>query len=300
MTFLGIDLGGQFVKGALVDNGLIKAREKVPTPEGRDPDGVSIAISGILDRLDPDRDAESVGVGFPGMLDQDREKIFQAPNFPLLKNCHFRKYLQEKTTRRIFLENDANCATLGEWRSGAAMGLTDFVMLTLGTGIGGGVVSCGRLVRGAFGKAGEMGHLPVADSSIFCGCGSKGHAEAVFGADALGRSFREAGIRGDIPELWLRRREPGIARIWEEAIDVLARTIAAAIHILDPQAVILGGGLARAKGLADTVTPVILGYTAPPFRKTLDIRLSALGDDAAITGAAILGENAAAERPSTH
>jgi glucokinase len=298
MTFLGIDLGGHFIKGAMVDNGSIKAREKIPTPAGREPDEISRAISGILDLLDPGKSVETVGVGFPGMLDRKDEKVFQAPNFPLLENCPFRKYLQEKTKRRIILENDANCAAIGEWRSGAAMGLTDFVMLTLGTGIGGGIFSGGRLLRGAYGKAGEMGHLPVADRSASCGCGARGHAEAVFGADALGMSFEKAGIKGNIPDLWLRRKEPGIAEIWDGALDVLARTIAVSIHILDPQAVIIGGGLARAEGLTDAITPMILGYTAPPFRETLEIRLSALGDDAAVTGAAILGEKKAADPPS--
>jgi glucokinase len=286
MRVLGADLGGHFIKAALVEGGAVAARETVPTPESRSPADVIAAVAALASRLDPERSVKALGVGFPGMLDSRREKVLQAPNFPLMVGYPFRSALAQACGREVALENDAHCAALGEWAFGAAKDLTDFVLLTLGTGIGGAIVSGGRLVTGAYGKAGELGHLAVAGDAP-CGCGALGHAEALFGADALGRAFSEAGIEGDRPELWLRRGEPRLAPLWEKALDALARLIASVSHALDPQAVILGGGLSRGLGLVETLRPLVLRYTAPPFRETFDLRLAALGDDAALLGSAL-------------
>ncbi|HPQ78495.1 MAG: ROK family protein [Thermovirgaceae bacterium] len=284
MKAIGIDLGGHFIKGALVEEGSVTTREKTPTPESRCPDEVVRTVSAMISRLDPGGTARGVGVGFPGMLDRGREKVLQAPNFPLIENYPFRSRVSRACGREVYLENDANCAALGEGADGAAKGLTDFAMFTLGTGIGGGIVSGGRLLTGAYGKAAELGHLAVGDGTE-CGCGAPGHAEAVFGADALKRSFAKARIKGNLPDLWKRRDEPEVALVWGRALDVLARLVASVVHVLDPQAVILGGGFSRNQGFVETLEPLVINYTAPPFRKTLDIRLSALGDDAALIGA---------------
>jgi len=289
MRALGIDLGGHFIKGALIEDGSVAARNTVPTPESRSPGDVIGAIVALVTKLDPDGTEKTVGVGFPGMLDGRRERVLQAPNFPLMVNYPFRSALAQACGRKVLLENDANCAAKGEWAAGAARGLTDFAMLTLGTGIGGGIVSGGRLLTGAYGKAAELGHLAVGGDAP-CGCGALGHAEAVFGADALGRAFSLAGIKGSLPGLWLRRDEPTVATVWDRALDALARLIASLVHVLDPQAVILGGGLSRNPGLVETLEPRVLRYTATPFRDTLDIRFSSLGDDAALLGS-VLGSD---------
>ena len=286
MRALGIDLGGHFIKGALIEDGSVAARNTVPTPESRSPGDVIGSIVALVTKLDPDGTEKTVGVGFPGMLDGRRERVLQAPNFPLMVNYPFRSALAQACGREVLLENDANCAALGEWAAGAARGLTDFAMLTLGTGIGGGIVSGGRLLLGVHGKAAELGHLAVGGDAP-CGCGALGHAEALFGADALKKAFARDGVEGDLPDLWKRRDEPYVARIWDHALDVLARLVASVVHVLDPQAVILGGGLSRNPGLVETLRPLILRYTAPPFRDTLDIRLSSLGDDAALLGSAL-------------
>jgi len=288
MKRVGIDLGGHFIKGALLEEGVIRKRLRLPTPPGREPEDVVRAVSRMIRDLDPEASASSVGVGFPGMLDRVRNIVLLAPNFPLLVDYPFRARTEEEAGQKIFLENDANCAALGEWRSGSAKGLEDFVMFTLGTGIGGGIISGGRIVTGGYGKAAEMGHIPVGDGAL-CGCGSPGHAEAFFGADALRRTFREAGIDGEVRDLWKRRREPRESKIWNPALEALSRAIAAAVHILDPQAVVLGGGLSRAEGLVEEIRPLVMRFIAPPFQDTLDIRLSSLGDDAALVGASGLG-----------
>ena len=289
MRSIGIDLGGHFIKGAFVVDGAVLRRDKIPTPQGRSPESIVREIASMAKSLDPGGTALRLGVGFPGMLDPERERVLQAPNLPMLENYPFRSRVSRACGKDVFLENDANCAALGEWGAGAAKGLTDFVMFTLGTGIGGGIVSGGRLIRGSHGKAGELGHLAVGDDTK-CGCGVAGHAEAVFGADALKRSFAKARIKGDLPDLWKRRDEPAVAGVWDHALDVLARLVASVVHVLDPQAVILGGGVSRNQGFVETLEPMVIGYTAPPFRKTLDIRLSALGDNAALLGAAGLRE----------
>jgi glucokinase len=185
------------------------------------------------------------------------------------------------------MENDANCHALGEGWGGAAVGMDDFLLLALGTGIGGAIVTGGRILKGFHGMAGEPGHL-VVGSGEPCGCGSHGHLEGISGADALERQARAMGLQPDLKYLWTRRTDPAVAPLWDRGLDHLAKGIASAVHLLDPQAVILGGGLSRGENFLAVLRPRVLDYLAAPFRKTLDLRLSLLGNDAATIGAAAL------------
>ncbi|MFA7364659.1 MAG: ROK family protein [Aminobacteriaceae bacterium] len=285
MRAIGIDLGGHKIAAALVEDGRIVQRLTEPTP-GREPDDVTAQVAKMAGTLGAGPECP-VGVGIPGMLDTLRETALLLPNFSGWNNLPVRKILSAKIGLPVEIENDANCHALGEGWGGAAAGMTDYVLFTLGTGIGGGIVINGRILRGFHGMAGEPGHLAVGAGEP-CGCGSHGHLEGISGADALERNAEGMGLQPDLKYLWTRRSDPSVAPLWDRALDHLAKGIASTVHLLDPQAVILGGGLSRGEGFLDVLRPRVIDYLASPFKKILDLRLSLLGNDAAVIGAAAL------------
>ena len=286
MIAAGVDLGGHRITAALVQRGRILRRVSEAT-SGREADRVLPQIASMVKTLGAPAETP-VGVGVPGMLDRTRETALSLPNFRGWDGLPIRKDLASLIESPIFLENDANCYGLGEGApGGAAAGLDDYVLFTLGTGVGGAVVVGGRLLRGAHGMAGEPGHMAVGEGEP-CGCGSHGHLEAISGADALEKRAAALGLQPDMKYLWTRRTDPAVAPLWDRALEHLARGIASALHLLDPQAVVLGGGLSRGEGFLDALRPRVLDYLAPPFRKTFDLRLSRLGDDAPVIGAAMV------------
>ena len=288
MRAVGVDLGGHKIAAALVEDGHILRRISEPT-SGREPDGILSQIAVMAKSLGACADCP-VGVGIPGVLDAARETALLLPNFSGWNGLPLRKMLSSKIGLPVAMENDANCHALGEGWGGAAVGMDDFLLLALGTGIGGAIVIGGRILKGFHGMAGEPGHLVVGSGEPY-GCGSHGHLEGISGADALERQAAAMGLQPDLKYLWTRRTDPAVAPLWDRGLDHLAKGIASAVHLLDPQAVILGGGLSRGEDFLAVLRPRVLDYLAAPFRKTLDLRLSLLGNDAATIGAAALTRN---------
>ena len=283
---IGMDLGGHTLGAALVTGTTLKDRAEVPTPEGRPLEAVLEAMEGLARRLAPR--GTPVGVGLPGMIDAPRERFLRGPNFPGWSGLPFRRLLQERLGAPVRLENDANCYALGEGFAGAARGLRDYVVFTLGTGIGGGVVCAGRLLRGAHGMGGELGHLSIGGKAP-CGCGGKGHLESVAAADGLESRGKSRGLPPDARRLWeMREKDPVARAVWDESLEALAEGIASAVHTFDPEALILGGGMSAAPGLLDALRPLVEERLSDPFRPLLDLRRSSLGNGAALWGAAAL------------
>jgi len=297
---IGIDLGGHTITAAIFDaeSGVVTGRQEAPTPRTREPEAVLGALAQLVERVTAGRATTGVGIGVPGMIDAARERVLVSPNFPLWKNFPLKRKAEEILGLSVAVENDANCYALGEGVSGAAKGMTDYVVFTLGTGIGGGVVCGGNLLRGFHGMAGEPGHAAVG-GELPCGCGAKGHAETLFGADAIEKIFlKETGIKDTAKNLYALRSECLAGRrIWDEAFDALGRTIATVIHLFDPQAVILGGGLSNIPDLVDELNLFVLRYLASPWHDLLDIRISALGPDAPLIGAAMIVSKRANGKP---
>jgi glucokinase len=212
-------------------------------------------------------------------------------NFAGWNGLPIRRMLEEAIGAPVAIENDANAYALGERfaNAGAAKGVNDYVMLTLGTGIGGGIVVGGRILTGAHGMAGEFGHLVLgSDEPCGPGCGGLGHFEALCGADALERKAVKMGLGDLLPleNLWTRREESAAASLWDFALEVFARGIASLVHAFDPERVIVGGGLRKGEGFMELLLPRIPKYLAEPFRPTLRVQSSALDTDAPIFGGA--------------
>jgi glucokinase len=161
----------------------------------------------------------------------------------------------------------------------------DYVVFTMGTGIGCGIFAGGRLLTGAHGMAGECGHAVVGGLDP-CGCGGVGHAETMAAADGTLKRARAEDLEGSFKDLWAMRGDARVNRVLSVTIDGMARVVATVCHIIDPEAIILGGGMSRAPGIEEAIREASMRYLARPYRNNLDLRISTIGSDAALYGAA--------------
>ncbi len=287
-TALAIDLGGHTISATLAEDGVLCKTIEEDTVPSRELAAVTRQIGDILERFGTPE--IPLGIGVPGFLDSPRDVLRSSPNFPTWRNVPLREYLQKELGRKVLVENDANCYALGEGFAGEAKGMKDYAVFTLGTGIGGGLVSGGRLITGAHGMGSESGHIWT-NHEGFCapGCAGKGHLEALAGADGIGKIARNLGLPEDVKTFWtLREKDPQAHQAWETILTHLAGAIASVIHLLDPKVVVLGGGISRAAGLVPALEEKILPLLALPFREVLNLRISSLGKEAPLFGAASL------------
>ena len=301
MFQMGVDLGGHTLIAAVIETDAfdgtfphIVQKIEVPTPEGRSFEAVTDEIVRLLTELS-EGCSLSAGIAVPGMLDRSRLQLLRLPNFPNWDGAPLLEVLAEKLMDKgiipdLKMENDANCYTIGEGLAGVARNCRDYVLFTLGTGIGGGVVVDGRLLTGFHGMAAELGHLALF-SSPSCGCGGRGHLESIASADALEKEALKVGFPVDFKQLWLCREEKAIRDILAAGMDAMGRAIASVVHVLDPQMVVLGGGMSRAEGLKEQIEERTIPYLASPFKETFSIAQSVLGNEAALFGAALLRHN---------
>ena len=302
---VGVDIGGHTLVTAFVSEheaGVLPRIEKTDsavTPPGRGAAEVMDAITEAVLRLGGAEDISSIGLAVPGFLDAERRHSLRLPNFPpeSWDGLDVSAALREAFSRRgvadagidIHIENDANCYALGEGMAGAAVGVPDFVTFTLGTGIGSGIISRGRLLTGAHGMAGEAGHVAVCATGAPCGCGGKDHSETAAAADGTTARALAKGLPGDFKDLWELRGTPGADEVIGVTLEALARAIASAYVIMDPAMVIIGGGMSKAGGIIEALTERTKPYLSTPLKKLIDLRLSKLGSKAPLYGAAGLG-----------
>jgi glucokinase len=288
MRAVGVDLGGHKVVAGLVGNGSIEAKLEEKTDPTREPGPVIAQIARMAAALGGGAELP-VGICVPGSIDAKRECAMMISNFVGWNGLPIRRMFEEAIKGYVAIENDANAYALGEGFAGAAKGVSDYVVLTLGTGIGGGIVSGGRLLTGAHGMAGELGHIVLGrDETCGPGCRGLGHFEALCGADALERRASLMGLGPDpvLKELWARKDDPVVAPLWDFALDHIARGIASLAHVFDPELVIIGGGLRKGEGFIELLKARVPRYLGEPFKQTLKICSSELDTDAPVFGAA--------------
>lgn len=302
-TTVGIDLGGTKIAGLRMEgDGTVLAREETPTPSD------SEAILAELVRLTGTLaagEAGAVGVGAAGMVEFDAGALRFAPNLPL-RDVPIRAVVEQGSGLPCVVDNDANAAGWGEYRFGAARGHDHFLLVTVGTGIGGAIVKDGRLYRGAHGFAGEIGHFIVEPGGPECGCGNRGCWEQVASGKALDRLAKAAAERdpdGAIARIAGGDRVTGrhaseaaragdeVARgVLDEVGRRLGEGIAGLVNVLDPELVVVGGGVVREGDL-------LLEPARRAFRETVEaadrrpevpIVTAELGNDAGAMGAAAL------------
>ncbi|MBT9282149.1 MAG: ROK family protein [Hydrogenibacillus schlegelii] len=306
---LAVDLGGTSIKFGLVSEaGDIVLRHERSTPKAGGPPAVVAAIAEGLQALLAGEAAPAlagVGIGIPGLVDPETKTVALAPNLGWA-DVPAGALFAEALPWPVALENDARAALLGERWRGAARGVDDVLLVTLGTGVGGAVLSGGRLLRGARGLAGEIGHLPVHPAGARCGCGAVGCLETEASATALVRHVEAALRRGEPSALAGRPLSPVAIAQAAEAGDAVARAafdrvgrflglaLAGLANALNPALILLGGGLASAEALfRPAMRAAFSAHVLPAHRAAVDIRRAALGNDAGLVGAAYAAFSAA-------
>lgn len=309
MHAIGIDIGGTKIAGALVDpDGGILRTDRRPTPAG-DPAAIVDVVVDLVRDLGNGPDVVAVGVAAAGFIDAAQSTVYYAPNINW-RGEPFRDRLAERLPGvDITIDNDANAAGWAEYRFGAGRGTTDMTMLTIGTGVGGAIVSGGRLFRGGFGAAAEIGHLRVVPGGHPCGCGQRGCIEQYGSGRALLRFAGEIADAGGIGQALARGREanggvlegavvagliqdgdPGALAALRELGDHLGQACASIGAVLDPQVFVFGGGVAVAGDLLlDPVRESFLAHLpARGFHPEPEFRVAQLVNDAGVVGAADL------------
>jgi glucokinase len=261
---LGVDIGGTDIKLGLLDGeGEIRGSGKIPTRPAEGPEAAAARVRLWLAESAAGAGAiAAAGVDCAGLIDGGRGFLHVSPNLSGWENVPLREIFEHALGVPAIVENDANAAAYGEWARGAGRGLGNFVCLTLGTGVGGGVIINGALYRGASGFAGEIGHAVIQADGPLCGCGNRGCLEALIGAGAivdravgmLRAAGESRGVWGDPPtvEAISRAAASGdavAAAAFEETGRWLGIALANVVHILAPEAIAIGGGVAGAGDL---------------------------------------------------
>jgi len=284
---LGIDIGGTAIKlGRFDHQGTLLAESTVPTPQPQVPGAVCQAVVDAVAALDPERRADRVGIGLPGPTDRDGRIARLAINLPLWRRVPLADWLEPQLERPVVLANDANCALIGEAWLGAAQGSPDTILLTLGTGVGGGVLINGSLFSGPDGAGAELGLVGVDPEGPPCHSGNRGSLEQYCSIAGLGR------LSPLDPAELCRRAAAGDGEamaVWEQYGQRLGQGLTSLLYVLSPRLVLIGGGLSAA---IDHFLPALWREVEqrvlPESRDGLVIRRCALGNGAGRLGAARL------------
>ena len=260
---IGIDVGGTKVLGGVVtDSGeiLATARRDTPREGGR---ALTEAIANVATELSQKYPVESIGVSAAGFISSDRQTMLATPNISNWNGVNLVNELTEILHKKIVLENDANAAAWGEFKFGAGRGRNDLMMLTLGTGVGGGLILDGAVFRGAFGIGAELGHMRLIPDGQLCGCGIRGCLEQYASGSALMRHAREAldaspflarnllergdgtieGLKGQHITDAARDGDPVAIAAFNTMANYLGAGIASLCAVIDPSCIVLGGGV---------------------------------------------------------
>lgn len=313
----GVDVGGTKVLGVALDPDdptTVVDEARVPTPDGTAP--LLDAVADVVRTLGKHHEIGSLGVGIAGLVDR-RGVLRVGPNLPGLHRVRVGHELDARLGIPIRVDNDATCATWGEHVAGAARGVSDALLVTLGTGIGSGVIAEGELVRGAHGFGGEAGHMVVDPNGPPCPCGRQGCWERFASGSGLGRLGREAAmaylfprgvelagepelVRGEHVTLAAAEGDTDALAIFDHFAEWVALGVGNLLAILDSSLVVIGGGLVEAGDLLlDPVRRALPDRMMAPEEHT-DVRIVAaeLGEQAGAIGAALLGAREASELAS--
>jgi fructokinase len=292
-TRLGIDLGGTKIEGiVLAADGSERARRRVPTEREHGYDHIVGRTAALIAELRPHApDVRRVGVGTPGSLSA-RDGTLKNSNTVCLNGRRLRDDLERAIGLEVVIENDANCFALAEVRAGAARGARMAFGVILGTGVGGGIVVDGRVWAGPQHVAGEWGHHRIAADGPPCYCGQRGCVETFLSGPAVERAHADAGgerVPASQVAALAASGEPRARAVLDRYVDVFGRALANVVNILDPDVVVLGGGLSNLDVLYGSGVAAVARYVFNDELRTPIVR-NALGDAAGVVGAAWLVE----------
>ncbi len=284
---IGVDLGGTAIKiGRFALDGSLLSKQEIATPQPAMPGAVCIALVEAIEVLDPDRRASVVGIGLPGPMDLQARVARVCINLPGWEEVPLADWLESRLQRRVTLANDGNCALVGEAWKGAAQGCRDVVLLTLGTGVGGGVMLDGALFTGHNGAAAEPGLIGFDPNGPVCNSGNRGSLEQFTSISALRRLWD-----GDPAELATLASNGDLTaqEVWSHYGSTLGVGISSLVYLFTPELVLLGGGIAGAAfHFLPSVRQEVERRVQAVSREGLRIEACALGNGAGRLGAARL------------
>jgi glucokinase len=291
LRVIGVDVGGTKTLAAVVNrHGEVEEHVTHPTDVSSQ-DALLAGLDAIVDELRQSREIAALGFGVPSRVDQRSGRAVASVNIPLA-DVDFRDRMRERHGLPVGIDNDANAATMGEWHAGAAKGAQNVVMLTLGTGVGGGLILDGRPFRGTTGVGAELGHIVIGLDGPPCGCGGHGHLESyaagpvadraargLYGEGSDGRELVERGSKGELEAL--------------EALSVIGRALGAGIasfvNVFEPEVVVVGGGFGSAgELLLGPAREVLAREGLEPARDTVRVVEAELGFYAGVIGAGMI------------
>ena len=313
MSLIGIDIGGtKSIVGVADEQGNLISKKRLATLVNLGPeqiiDSIKAAVRNLLSEynMSPD-DIVGIGIGCGGPVERDRGRLLAAPNLPGWANLPLADSFSDEFSAPAWLDNDATVAALGEMTFGVGAGADDFVYFTISTGIGGGIVIGRKIYRGSSGTAGEFGHQVVLPDGPPCACGGHGCLEAVASGSSIARRARREcldwpstillhWVDGDPMLITAEHVSRGAmeqdefsAYVWQQAMTYLGIGIANVVNVLNPELVVLGGGVTRAGDLLfEPVRRVVAERTMEGPSKTVGIVPAALGEDVGVVGAIAL------------
>lgn len=289
---LALDIGGTKIGAGLVDQfGKIISLEKVTTPKNTNYPKFKKYLFKIIDSFKEDGIVK-IGIGLAGQINWPENKIINAPNLKFLNNKNLKNDLFKKFKMPVTIDNDAHCFILGESVFGSAKNFNYAVGITLGTGIGGGIILNQKLIRGQNNTAGEFGHMKIMDGGLSCSCGQMGHFESYASGQAMTNIFKQ--ITGqtkdtfEIEKLYYKK-DPAAQKTFDLMSRYLAVGLANIVNTLNPEVIILGGGLIRVKPIIKVALQKYLPQKL--FYKNLNktkITVSQINEKSMILGAALI------------
>ncbi|MEW4219022.1 ROK family glucokinase [Rossellomorea marisflavi] len=311
---VGVDLGGTTTKIAFLSTyGEILHKWEIPTDKSDSGKHIIVHIAKSIDAKLEQLDVEKeqligIGMGAPGPVEMRRGIIYEAINLGWSENTPLKDLIEKETGLPAVIDNDANCAALGEMWKGAGNGAKDLVCVTLGTGVGGGVITKGEIVHGIRGAGGELGHITVVpEGGYSCNCGKTGCLETVASATGVVRVAREK-LKSSTEDSVLRDLKAiGAKQVFDAAragdslalkiVDQLAYYLGLSLanlgNVVNPEKIVIGGGVSKAgKTLLEPVMNYFKRFAFPKVRTSTTIDIATLENDAGVIGAAWLVKNA--------
>ena len=294
-TYIGVDIGGTRVKVARVVGTDVEARTSIALAETpQTPDALVRAIAQAVKPMATD--ADGLGVGVAALVDSEQGQILNSPNLPWLNGFAVTQALKKATGLNSRVDNDVNCIGWGEASAGVAVGASDVVCLALGTGLGGAIIRNGKLLRGASGRAAELGHIAVDPNGPLCGCGGRGCAEQYASKTGVLRlaklvQWQPAATTKDKVVALFRAAEAGDPKakwVVDEAGRALGLTVLWCWQTLNPQKIVLAGGVATAWPQLQPAALLAIARHLPPHTNQPLVVQGTLGQDAGTIGAAQL------------
>jgi len=306
-TIAGVDIGGTKVTFILWSGGSVAYRIVLPYAARSSREFSALIVKGMGDlRRQATETGTAImgtGIGCAGMVDQKHGVFLFPPNMPGVRDVPLADIVSGFIGAPAYLENDANCALFAEWVSGVAVGRRNVVMFAVGTGVGGALIVDGHLYVGRHGFAGEVGHGPLVDRGLLCGCGGYGCLETVASGTGIERYVKSALARGSKSLMTMEDAKSArtisefahdgdllAQRAFKRAARYLGRAAATLINTLDPDMIVLGGGVAESGLLMDEMKRVAQRRSLPLLFEGIEFSMAHYRNDAAAVGAALLAD----------